>query len=186
MLINLVGWSAVEAALIEAGMVNPSLNRPFHTTRETFILTLEQWPALANRYRAANEAGRRALLANTVDRIPLPDVAAMRALSTRGEVGSLGWFASATTSAVPTPPWPPRPQTGPVLDQRGAFAQRRRPRVRSASVANDWRKGGVGAGVLTLAYLARTWTGQSYVVSVFARTGPGPSILPDRVAGNES
>jgi beta-lactamase class A len=109
MLINLVGRSAVEAALMEAGMVNPSLNRPFLTTRETFILTFEQWPALANRYRAAKEAGRRALLANTVDRIPLPDVAAMRALSTRGEVGSLGWFASATTSAVPTPPWPPSP-----------------------------------------------------------------------------
>jgi hypothetical protein len=67
MLINLVGRSAVEAALMEAGMVNPSLNRPFLTTRETFILTFEQWPALANRYRAAKEAGRRALLANTAD-----------------------------------------------------------------------------------------------------------------------
>jgi beta-lactamase class A len=39
MLINLVGRSEVEAALTEAGMANPSLNRPFLTTRETFILT---------------------------------------------------------------------------------------------------------------------------------------------------
>jgi hypothetical protein len=96
MLINLLGRSAVEAALIDAGMANPSLNRPFLTTRETFILTLEQWPALANRYRAANEGRRRALLAHTVDRLPLPDLAAMRSLSTRGDLGSLGWFASAS------------------------------------------------------------------------------------------
>jgi hypothetical protein len=98
MLINLVGRSAVEAALTEAGMTNPSVNRPFLTTRETFILTLEQWPTLANRYLAANEAGRRALLANTVDRPPLPDVAAMRELSTRGDMDGLGWFASASDS----------------------------------------------------------------------------------------
>ena len=39
MLINLVGRSAVEAALTTTGMANPSLNRPFLTTRETFILT---------------------------------------------------------------------------------------------------------------------------------------------------
>jgi hypothetical protein len=72
-------------------------NRPFLTTRETFSLTLEQWPTLAKRYLAANEADRRALLANTVDRLPLSDVAAMRALGIRGDMGRLGWFASAST-----------------------------------------------------------------------------------------
>jgi hypothetical protein len=41
------------------------LNVPFLTTREMFILKLSQWPALAHRYIAANEAGRRALLART-------------------------------------------------------------------------------------------------------------------------
>jgi beta-lactamase class A len=61
MLINLVGRSAVEKALSTAGMADPALNRPFLTTRETFILALEQWPTLAKRYLAANEAGRRAL-----------------------------------------------------------------------------------------------------------------------------
>lgn len=95
MLINLVGRSAVEAALTATGMTNPALNRPFLTTREAFILTLEQWPTLAQRYLAADEAGRRALLADTVDRLTLPDVAAMRALSTRGDMASLGWVASA-------------------------------------------------------------------------------------------
>jgi hypothetical protein len=48
-------------------------------------------------------------------------------------------------------------------------------------VANDWRKGGVGAGVLTLAYLARTRTGPSYVVSVFAQNRSRP--IDPAVAG---
>jgi Beta-lactamase enzyme family len=96
MLINLGGRSEVEAALTAAGMANPSLNLPFLTTRETFVLMLEQWPSLANRYLTANEAGRRALLANTVDRLPLPDAADVEALSTRGNVVGLGWLASAS------------------------------------------------------------------------------------------
>ena len=37
-----------------------------------------------------------------------------------------------------------------------------------------WRKGGVGAGVLTLAYLATTPTGQSYAVTVFAQNRSQP------------
>jgi Beta-lactamase enzyme family len=71
MLINLVGRSAVEEALSTTGMSDPDLNRLL-TTRETFILVLEQWPTLAKRYPAADEAANRALLANTVDRLPRP------------------------------------------------------------------------------------------------------------------
>src|SRR5512132_2429752 len=44
MLINLVGRPAVEKALSTTGMSNPGLNRPLLTTRETFILVLQQWP----------------------------------------------------------------------------------------------------------------------------------------------
>ena len=44
---------------------------------------LTQWPTLAKRYLAADEAGRRPLLANTVDQLPLPTIAEARALSTR-------------------------------------------------------------------------------------------------------
>ena len=56
MLISLLGRAAVEAALTTTGMADPALDRPFLTTRELFILKLDQWPALANRYIAANEA----------------------------------------------------------------------------------------------------------------------------------
>jgi hypothetical protein len=37
-----------------------------------------------------------------------------------------------------------------------------------------WRKGGVGPGILALAYLATTQTGQSYVVSVIAENRSQP------------
>ncbi|MGZ4558568.1 MAG: serine hydrolase [Mycobacteriaceae bacterium] len=90
--IHLVGRRAVEAALTTTGMANPALDRPFLTSREALILELEQWPALAERYRAASEAGRRALLAGTVDRLPLPDPAG-EALGTHHTAP--GWVASA-------------------------------------------------------------------------------------------
>jgi hypothetical protein len=95
MLINLLGRPAVETALTTTGMASPALDRPFLTTREMFILKLSQWPALANRYIAANEAGRRALLAGTVDPAPLPAVAAAQAWTTPRDINSIEWFASA-------------------------------------------------------------------------------------------
>ena len=64
MLINLVGRSAVQAQ-DRQWSDHAALNVPFLTTREAFILKLSQWPALANRYIAANQAGRQALLAST-------------------------------------------------------------------------------------------------------------------------
>ena len=62
MLINLVGRPAVQAQDRQWSH-QAVLNVPFLTTREAFILKLSQWPALANRYIAANQAGRQALLA---------------------------------------------------------------------------------------------------------------------------
>ena len=76
-------------------MADPAVDRPFLTTRELFILKLDQWPALANRYIAANEACRWALLASTVDRAPLPALAAATAWTTPRDINSLEWFASA-------------------------------------------------------------------------------------------
>ena len=96
MLINLLGRPAVEAALTTTGMASPALDRPFLTTREMFILKLDQWPALANRYLAADEAGRRALLASTIDRAPLPAVAAAKAWTTPRDINTLEYFASAS------------------------------------------------------------------------------------------
>jgi beta-lactamase class A len=175
MLINLVGRPAVEAALTTTGMADPALDRPFLTTRELFILKLDQWPALANRYIAANQVGRQALLAGTVDREPLPAVAAAQAWTTPRDINSLEWFASADdicrayTALAALARRPGLAPIGQVLSLNdGGLA------LDPAQWKTTWFKGGSEPGVLTLAYLATTRTGQSYVVTVLAEDPSQP------------
>jgi len=175
MLINLLGRPAVEAALTAAGMADPARDRPFLTTREVFILKLDQWPRLAERYVAANEAGRRALLANTVDTAPLPTAAAARDWTTPRDIDSIEWFASADdicrvyTSLAALAR---RPGLSPIADvlaiNSGALP------LDPAQWKTIWFKGGSEPGVLTLAYLATTRTGHSYVVAVLAENPSAP------------
>ncbi len=175
MLINLVGRSAVEEALSRGGMANPALDRPFLTTRESFILALQQWPTLAQRYLAADEAGRRALLADAVDRLPLPDPAALSALSTRGNAGSLGWLASASdicrvyATLAALAHRPGLSAIGDVLALDDDILE-----LDPAQWASTWRKGGVGPGILAQTFLATTRTGHSYVVTVLAENPTQP------------
>ena len=175
MLINLVGRPAVEAALTTTGMADPALDRPFLTTRELFILKLDQWPALANRYIAANEAGRQALLASTVDPAPLPALAAAQAWTTPRDINSLEWFASADdicrayTSLAALARRPGLSPIGQVLSLNDGGLQ-----LDPAQWKTTWFKGGSEPGVLTLAYLATTQTGQSYVVTVLAENPSQP------------
>ena len=175
MLINLVGRPAVEAALTTTGMADPALDRPFLTTRELFILKLDQWPALANRYIAANEAGRRALLASTVDQAPLPTVAAAQAWTAPRDINSLEWFASADDicrayiSLAALARRPGLSPIGQVLSLNDGGLQ-----LDPAQWKTTWFKGGSEPGVLTLAYLATTRTGQSYVVTVLAENPSQP------------
>ena len=164
MLIARLGRTAVEEALRTSGMADPSLDTPFLTTREAFTLMLHERPKLASRYLALGTAGRRALLASTVDRVPLASLDSS-SLSTRRDLHSVAWFASASDVCR-------------VYASLAEFA--RRPGL--AGIANAlaisdgglgldrrqwpsvWFKGGSGAGALTLAYLATNPTGQSYVV----------------------
>jgi beta-lactamase class A len=71
MLISLLGRGAVEAATRTSGMADPGRDVPFLTTRELFVLKLDDWPKLASRYLALGTAGRLALLADTVGHVPL-------------------------------------------------------------------------------------------------------------------
>jgi beta-lactamase class A len=169
MLINLVGRPAVQTALSATGMADPALDRPFLTTRELFILKLDQWPALANRYIAASQAGRQALLASTIDPAPLPAVAAAQAWTTPRDINSLEWFASADDicrayiSLAALARQPGLAPIGQVLSLNdGGLA------LDPAQWKTTWFKGGSEPGVLTLAYLATTRTGRSYVVTVLA------------------
>jgi len=175
MLINLVGRPAVETALTTTGMADPARDRPFLTTRELFILKLDQWPALANRYIAANEAGRRALLATTVDPAPLPALAAAKAWTTPRDINSLEWFASADdicrayTSLAALARRPGLSPIGQVLSLNDGGLQ-----LDPAQWKTTWFKGGSEPGVLTLTYLATTRTGHSYVVAVLAENPSQP------------
>jgi beta-lactamase class A len=69
--------TAADALLSIAGRENVEAvaprNRPFLSTREAFILKDPANEALLVRYRAADPAGRRALLPQ-IDKLPLPDV----------------------------------------------------------------------------------------------------------------
>jgi beta-lactamase class A len=175
MLINLVGRSAVEAALTATGMASPALDRPFLTTREIFILKLDQWPALAERYSAADEPHRRALLAGTVDRAALPPVAAAGAWTTPRDVNSLEYFASASdicrayASLAALARRPGLSPIGQVISLNDDGLQ-----LDPAQWKTTWFKGGSEPGVLTLAYLATTRTGRSYVVTVLAENPSQP------------
>jgi beta-lactamase class A len=175
MLINLVGRSAVESALTTTGMASPALDRPFLTTREIFVLKLRQWPTLANRYIAADETSRRALLASTVDRAPLPAVSAAGAWTTPRDINSLEYFASANdlchayTSLAALARRPGLSPIGQVLSLNDDGLA-----LDPAQWKTTWFKGGSEPGVLTLAYMATTRTGRSYVVTALAENPSQP------------
>jgi beta-lactamase class A len=174
MLMARLGRGAVEAATRAAGMADPWLDVPFLTTRELFVLKLDDWPGLAGRYLRRDAAGRQALLTSTVDRVPL---SALRTTpwTTPRDVSSLEWFASPTD----------------ICHLYGTLAaQARQPRLAPIGHAlsinsgglplgpGQWRtvwfKGGSEPGVLTLNYLATTRSGQTYVVSVLAANPTAP------------
>src|SRR4029077_16510325 len=151
LLTSLVGRPAVEAALTATGMASPDLDRPFLTTREIFVLKLDQWPALAQRYVTAGEPSRRALLASTVDRAPLPAVEDADVWIAPRDIDHLEYFASAsdlcrayTSLAAPA-------------RQPGLAPTRRFPSLNDDGLQLDpaqwqttWFKGGSEPGVMTL------------------------------------
>ena len=175
MLINLVGRPAVEAALTTTGMADPARDQPFLTTREAFILKLDHWPALADRYLTASQAGRRALLATVVDRAPLPPMTATAGWTTPRDINSIEWFASANDIChvyAHLAALARRPGLSPVADvlqiNDGGLG------LNPAQWKTTWFKGGSEPGVATLTYMATTRTGHSYLVAVLAENPSAP------------
>jgi Beta-lactamase enzyme family len=182
MLINLVGRSAVQAQNRQWSD-HAALNVPFLTTREAFILKLSQWPALANRYIAANQPGRQALLASTIDRAPLPALAAAQAFVTPRDIDTIEWFAS------------PDDICRAFAGLRQLAAQPRLAPLGSILSANDggigldpaqwptvWFKGGSEPGVATVGYLATNSKGQTFVVVVML-SDPAAALSPSTPTG---
>jgi hypothetical protein len=174
MLIALLGRHAVEAATRATGMADPALDVPFLTTRELFVLKLDNWPKLAQRYLALDAAGRQAMLSGTVDRVPLSALPATPWTEPR-DIGSLEWFASPTDichvfASLATLAREPKlaPLAG-ILARNAGDMNLDPSRWRAV-----WFKGGSEPGVLTLNYLATTRTGQAYVASVLAADPSAP------------
>lgn len=177
LLLTLVGRTAVEAAAAGTGMADPALDTPFLTTRELFVLKLDDWPALAGRYLALGAAGRQALLTGTVDRVPLSalPVTAQTSWTQPRDIGTIEWFASpadicrvyASLTALSR-----QPGLAPVASileiNNGSLG------LGPQQWSKVWFKGGSEPGVLTLNYLATTRAGQSYVVSVLAANPSAP------------
>jgi hypothetical protein len=93
-LIDLVGRDRVESALASFGHADPSATLPFLTTREAFVLKLDD--SLSARYRNAGEDERRELLDGEVAERPLPalDSAVVSTWNEPRGVTSIEWFAS--------------------------------------------------------------------------------------------
>jgi beta-lactamase class A len=174
MLIALLGRPAVEAATRATGMADPALDVPFLTTRELFVLKLDNWPKLAQRYLARDAAGRQAMLTGTVDRVPLSALSAAPWTEPR-DIGSLEWFASPTDvchafASLATLARQPKlaPLAGILARNAGGMT------LDPSQWRPVWFKGGSEPGVLTLNYLATTRTGQAYVASVLAADPAAP------------
>jgi len=91
-LLRTVGREAVEAAMARTGHAAPQANRPFLSTRELFHLKLGD-QAGRDEYLAADEAGRRALLAK-LEAAALPDLAAASSWKKPRAIDTLEWFAT--------------------------------------------------------------------------------------------
>ncbi len=175
MLTGLVGRSAVETALTATGMTSPDLDRPFLTTREIFVLKLDQWPALAQRYVTAGEPSRRALLASTVDRAPLPALEDAGVWIAPRDIDHLEYFASAGdlcrayTSLAALARQPGLAPIGRVLSLNDDGLQ-----LDPAQWQTTWFKGGSEPGVMTLTFLATTRSGHSFMVAVQAEDRSQP------------
>ncbi|MDQ6806064.1 MAG: hypothetical protein M3065_14115, partial [Actinomycetota bacterium] len=126
------------------------------------------------RYLAAGPAGRRALLA-AIDSMPLPSRAAATAWTKPRDLDSIEWFASAEDvcrvygSLLRLAHRPGlSPLAGALSLNDGGLG------LNHAQWKATWFKGGSEPGGLTLAYLATTRSGHTYVVAVLAENPSAP------------
>lgn len=181
-LLTTLGRAKVEAMLPVLGVQAPARNRPFLGTAEVF--KLKTIADLRTRYLAADEAGRRALLAGAVAATPLSAVdigafAAGKPLS----IDTLEWFLS-PADLVRVMDWIRRNTEGP----RGADARAvlsKNPGVPPLA-ATKWGyvgyKGGSEPGVMAMTLLLQSKAGDWYVWSASWNDLAGP-LEEGRFAG---
>ncbi len=159
-LLGLLGRDKVERLLPELGVRAPERNRPFLSTRDAFALKLGD-PARLQRWKAADEAGRRALLPQ-LERVDASTLDPSRLGGRPAEIATVEWFAS-PADLVRTLDWLRRNSDRTALDLLAI-----NPGLGPA-LAKDFDyfgfKGGSEPGVLNLSFLVKSRSGRWIAVS---------------------
>lgn len=154
-LLGVLGRDKVERLLPELGVRAPERNRPFLSTRDAFALKLGD-PALTRRWKAADEAGRRALLPQ-LERVDSSTLDPSRFGGRPAEIATVEWFAS-PADLVRTLDWLRRNGDRTALDLLAI-----NPGLGPA-LAKDFDyfgfKGGSEPGVLNLSFLVKARSGR--------------------------
>jgi hypothetical protein len=138
---------------------------PFLTTRELFILKLDNWPNLAAHYLGLGTQQRQEFLANTVDHDSIDNSAAW---TQPRDIGTIEWFASPSDICRVFASLASSAQQAKLSPVAKIMELNSGDMTLGSRWRSVWFKGGSEPGVLTLNYLATTTSGQRYVVSVLA------------------
>ncbi|MHA6721387.1 serine hydrolase [Sphingomonas sp. RS2018] len=163
-LLDTLGRREVEGMMTTVGIAAPARSRPFLSTGELF--KLKAVPALADKYLAADDAGRRALLAGDIARTPLIVATGLFADGKPVRIDSLEWFFSPMDVAR-TLDWIRRnTEAGPAADIRKILSIN--PALPPATAAK-WRyigyKGGSEPGVMAMSWPLQAQDGGWYALS---------------------
>lgn len=183
-LLRTLGREKVEAMMPVVGIADPARNRPFLGTLELFKLKGVGQGALAKRYLALDEAGRRKLLDGEVAATPISAIDP--ALFKDGKplmIDQLEWFET-PNDLVRVMDWLRRNTEG----AKGADARAilsKNPGIPPA-VATKWRyvgyKGGSEPGVMAMTLLLQAQNGDWYVLSA-SWNDPAQEVEQVRFAG---
>jgi Beta-lactamase enzyme family len=180
MLIGLVGRSAVEAQ-DRQWSDHAALNVPFLTARESLLMKILDYPALANQYLSLAPDRRAAFLASSVDPLPFSQAQVQNlseAWTGPRDIGTLEWFASpddlcrAFAGLQRLAAQPVLAPLGPLLSANDGGIE-----LDPAQWPTVWYKGGSEPGVVTLGYLATNGKGQTFVV-VAMLSDPAAPLSP--------
>lgn len=160
-LLAVLGRDRVEALLPELGVAAPARNRPFLSTREAFVLKFGD-PKLLDRWRAADEAGRRALLAGELAAVAAASLDRSRFTGRPIAIGEAEWFAS-PADLVRTLDWLRRNGDAAALELLAINPGVDRATARDFAYVGY--KGGSEPGVVSMNFLLRSREGRWMAVS---------------------
>lgn len=172
MLLALLGRTAVEAQ-VRNWSSHASLDQPFLSVAELFVLKWHDFPSLANHYLSLTPTQRLAYLSSTVDMINDNSITNS---TTPRDINTIEWFAAPNDicrAFAGLTSLDSASGLGPIntiLSTNNGGIE-----LKSATWPRVWFKGGSEPGVLTLGYLARDSAGKTFV-TVLMLANPNKAI----------